>query len=48
MPNNKIENINLDTYNKEFIELNNDKLVKKIKLLFKEYFYLDKQNIVYL
>ena len=45
-PNEKIDNINLDTYNKEFIELNNDKLVKKIKLLFKEYFYLDKQDMI--
>lgn len=45
-PNIKIENINIDTYDKTFIEFNNDKVIKRIKLLFKDHYFIKKSNIV--
>jgi hypothetical protein len=46
-PNIKIEdNVNIDTYDKNFIEFNNEKIIKKIKLLFKEHYFITKSNII--
>ena len=47
-PNIKIEdkNINIDTYDKTFIEFNNDKIMKRIKLLFKEHYFISREKII--
>lgn len=39
-------NINLDTYNETFIQLNVEKIINKIKELFKEYYILDKSELI--
>lgn len=45
-PNIKTENINIDTYDKTFIEFNNDKVMKRIKLLFKDHYFMKKSDII--
>jgi len=45
-PNIKTENINIDTYDKTFIEFNNDKVIKRIKLLFKDHYFIKKPDII--
>ena len=34
------------TYNNELASFNNDKIIKKIKLLFKEYYFLKKEDLI--
>ena len=47
-PTKEIENSKLDTYNEDFIMMNNDKLIYKIKQLFKDRFFYRKKDIVVL
>ena len=45
-PNIKDENINMDTYDKTIIDFNSDKIMKRIKLLFKEHYFISKENLL--
>ena len=45
-PDVKTEVINSDTYDKTYIEFNNDRIIKKIKLLFKEHFFIKKEDLI--
>jgi hypothetical protein len=49
-PNKEItdDNVNLDTYNENFIMMNNDKLIYKIKQLMKERFFYKKKDMIIL
>lgn len=40
------ENINSMTYNENFSSLNNDLIIKNIKMLFKEYYFLKKEDLI--
>lgn len=40
------DKINMDTYNETFLELNTDKIVQKIKQLFKQHFLYKKEAII--
>jgi hypothetical protein len=42
----KDEDVKLDTYNEDFIMMNNDKLIYKIKQLMKERFFYRKSELV--
>ena len=46
VPDKKIEKINLDTYDETFILLNNEKIIQKIKLLFKEKYFYKKDKLI--
>jgi superfamily II DNA or RNA helicase len=39
-------NINIDTYNEKFVMMNSDKIIQKIKILFKSNFFYKKQHLV--
>ena len=39
-------NINIDTYNEKFVMMNSDKIIQKIKTLFKRNFFYKKQHLV--
>ena len=47
VPNKKIleKDINEDTYNEVFIEMNNNKIMQKIRLLMRENFFYEKKNL---
>ena len=45
-PDVKTENTNLDTYDKSFIEFDNDKIIKRIKLIFKDHYFISKSNLI--
>jgi len=44
---NKIDDLNYDTYNENFINTNITTIVNKIKQLFKKHFFYDKDTLVY-
>lgn len=46
-PNKKIDekDINEDTYNEVFIEMNNDKIMQKIRLLMRDHFFYEKKTL---
>ena len=48
IPNKKLseENLNEDTYNEYFINLNTERIIQKIKLLMRERFFYTKQNMI--
>ena len=45
-PNIKTENINVDTYDKSFVEFDNDKIIKRIKLIFKDHYFINKSDLI--
>jgi len=42
----KEENIKLDTYNEAFIFMNTDKIIQRIRELFKNRFFYKKENLI--
>ena len=46
IPNKKIEKINLDTYDETFILLNNERIIQRIKNLFKERYIYNKTTLI--
>ena len=45
--NNKIDELNYDTYNENFINTNITTIINKIKQLFKKHFFYDKDTLIY-
>ena len=41
-----IEEVDTTTYNENFIIMNMDKILQRIRLLFKEYYIFDRQSLV--
>ena len=47
IPDNKVDEINMDTYNEYFIHTNNDKIIQKIKMLIKNSFFYKKKELIH-